>query len=84
MKLTKKAQARLRQITADLQRVQNFILKDETAVCRVSAYATTTLDFTNPHKPDRVLSEIDKEIGSLLSLLPSQIQQLSQFIEANQ
>lgn len=74
MKLLKRDRKALLSILAHLKRGQEYILADDTLVCRSKRVATTTLDFSN--QQGKACTEVDKHIGSELALLHTGIGEL--------
>jgi hypothetical protein len=79
MKMSKKDRRRLERILEQLKTGQSFLLSSETLVCRIKKEKTTTIDFEN--KQGKVCYEINKEIGSKLTLLHNGVHELQKLLE---
>jgi hypothetical protein len=81
-KLTMKQTNQLVAIVRELTWAQTYLQSPSVAVARVEKRATTTLHFTHPYD-DRILYEINKEIGSPLCGYASALSDLKRFIETH-
>ena len=81
-KLTNRQIRDLRAIVNQLEWAQGFLHGDHITVARVERHATTNLHFTRT-RDDRVLYEIDKEIGSPLCGYEDALKGLLGFIKSN-
>jgi hypothetical protein len=78
-KLTLKQRGALNSILMDASRANAYIMSPETAVCYRKDRSTTTLDYTRPD--GAVLTEAQREYGSLLCRLPEAIRKLQAFLD---
>lgn len=77
--MLKREERALRQVLADLEQAQSYLLSERVLVCIRQSYATTTLHFTN--KQGEICYSVNKEIGSDLARLHHAIGNLRRFLE---
>lgn len=78
LKLRQKDRQSLLRILRNLERGQTFLMHEMTLVCRRKRCKTTSLDLTND--TGDICYEINREIGSELTLLHTGISELRQLI----
>lgn len=81
-KLTKAQASALRHILDHISRGQAFIMSERIAVARRADQATTTAHYVRA-QDGACLYELDKEIGSELTLIHNAVEKLNSFIEVN-
>lgn len=79
-KLTRRQRSGLEAVAADLARAIGYVRDQRMALCTVRGAATTTLDFTR-QADDKVIYEVDKEIGSNMTGLSMASARLSAFLD---
>jgi len=82
MKLRVKDRARLQTILDNLERGRAYLMRQDVAVCKKGGSPTTTLHAVS--KQGEVYYEVNKEVGSELTLLHTGIGQLRQALEADE
>ena len=80
MKLSKKAQRCLLEISTDLREAIQFVMKDSTVLC-VQSKGHTTIEYVN--KEGEYITAIMKETGSGICYLYNARKDLESFIKLN-